>query len=138
MSGALDATAPAATVSVAGTSAAQLGALLAMPTTTVTVYAPASIDEWSGQRAEDVPVATGVPASIIEQARTVNDPRTGTARVIRQLTGRVPDRTPVGPNSRLADADGHIYAVSSVRQPRNPLWTGDIVLELTRLDQGAP
>jgi hypothetical protein len=137
--GALAATAPAATVDVTGTSdAATIGSLVAMPTTTVTIYAPTSIDEWSGGRTGDAAVASGVPASIIEQARTVNDPRTGTARVIRHLTGRVPDGAPVDPNSRLVDARGRVYAVSSVRQLENPLWVGDVVLELTRLAQLSP
>lgn len=137
--GTLAATAPAAVVELAGASdAATIGSLVAMPTTTVTIYAPTGIDEWSGTRTGDAPVASNVPASIIEQARTVNDPRTGTARTIRFLTGRVPDGAPVDPNSRLVDARGRVYAVSSVRQLENPLWVGDIVLELTRLAQVSP
>lgn len=138
--GLLAATAPAAAVTMAAESdTVTYGALVAMPTTTVTIYAPGSApDEWSGERAGDAAVASGVPASIIEQARTVNSPVTGTARVIRQVTGRVPDGAPVTPTSRVVDGEGRVYAVSSVRQARNPMWVGDVVLELVRTDQGAP
>lgn len=140
VTGALAETAPAATEAAVGASlAVMLGGLLAMPTTTVTIYAPSSDpDEWSGERTGDGAVASGVPASIIEQARTVNDPRTGTPRVVRNVTGRVPDGTPVVPTSRIVDGENRTYAVSSVRQARNPMWTGDIVLELFRTDQASP
>lgn len=133
-------TAPAAAVSMAAESdTVTYGALVAMPTTTVTIYAPGSApDEWSGERAGDAAVASGVPASIIEQARTINNPVTGTARVIRQVTGRVPDGAPVTPTSRIVDGEGRVYAVSSVRQARNPMWVGDVVLELVRTDQLSP
>lgn len=133
-------TGPAATETMFGASqAVTLGALLAMPTTTVTIYAPSSApDEWSGERVSDGAVASGVAASIIEQARTVNDPRTGTPRVVRQVTGRVPDGCPVEPTSRIVDAENRTYAVGSVRQARNPMWVGDVVLELYRTDQASP
>lgn len=113
--------------------------LRAMRTTTVSIYAPAvAPDEWSGARDGETLIVTGVPASVIEQTRTVNDPRTGTPRVIRQVTGRVPDGTPVAPTSRITDAEGRRYAVGSVRQVRNPAWVGDVVLEMTRLAQDSP
>lgn len=134
--GVLTASAPAGVASLAGTNATvTLGRLLAMQTTTVTIYEPSSIDEWSGERTADTLVASAVPASVIEQGRTVNDPKTRTARVVRQVTGRVPDGAPVTTDSRIVDGEGRTYAVRSVRQPRNPLWIGDVILELLRTDQ---
>jgi hypothetical protein len=113
--------------------------LKALPTTTVDVYAPAVVpDEWSGARGAEMLAAGGVVASIIEQAQNVNDPRTGTPRVVRTVTGRVPDGTPVAATSRVVDAEGRVYAVSAVRQVRNPEWIGDVVLNLIRTDQQAP
>lgn len=138
--GVLAETGPAAIELMSGTSSAvSIGRLRAMPTTTITIYAPSSDpDEWSGERTGDAAAAGDVSASIIEQVRTVNDPRTGTPRVIRNVTGRVPDGTPVAPTSRIVDGEGRVYAVGSVRQARNPLWVGDIVLELYRTDQASP
>jgi hypothetical protein len=113
--------------------------LRAQPTTTVDIYAPAAVpDEWSGARGSETLAAGGVIASIIEQTQNVNDPRTGTPRVVRTVTGRVPDGTPVEPTSRIVDGEGRTYAVSAVRQVRNPVWTGDIVLNLVRTDQQSP
>lgn len=113
--------------------------LRALQTTTLDIYAPAvAPDEWSGARTDDSLVAGGVPASIIEQTRTRNDPRTGTPRIIREVTGRVPDGTEIAPTSRVVDGEGRHYAVAAVRQPRNPLWTSDVILDLVRTDQLSP
>lgn len=114
--------------------------LRALATTTVDVYAPAvgMPDEWSGGRGTETLAAGGVVASIIEQTRNVSDPRTGVPRVVRTVIGRVPDGTPVDERARVVDAEGRVYAVSAVRQVRNPVWTGDIVLDLVRTDQQAP
>jgi hypothetical protein len=110
--------------------------LRALKTTTVDIYMPVTNpDEWSGDTGGYTLDVTGVPASVIEQDRVVNDPRTGTARVVRRVTGRVPDGTSIETTSKVVDAENRTYAVSSVRQVRNPLWTGDIVLELVRTDQ---
>lgn len=113
--------------------------LRALQTTTLDIYAPAvAPDEWSGARTDDSLVAGGVPASIIEQTRTKNDPRTGTPRIIREVTGRVPDGTEIAATSRVVDGEGRHYAVAAVRQPRNPLWTSDVILDLVRTDQLSP
>lgn len=115
-----------------------------MPTTIVSIYQPATtgggdgVDDWDATvNYSAAGSAGGVPASIIEQTRTVQSRTAGTPRVIRQITGRVPNGTVVTVNSKIIDGEGRTYAVSSVRQPRNPVWISDVILELVRTDQAA-
>jgi hypothetical protein len=107
----------------------------ARATTTVTIYLPTGEpDEWTGARSNDSLSASGVPASVIEQSRTVDDPQSGTPREVRSITGRLPAGTVVTRDARIVDAHGHTYSVHSVRQVTNPVFVNDVVVELTRND----
>ena len=120
----------------------------AAPNTTVTVLEPGAIDAFTGERT-DTPVATGVPAFILErpatrprtgsEGRRVDDPATGTPRIVRVVQGRLPDGTPVSRDSILLDERrGHKYAVKSVRQHVFLDPPGDILLELIRITHDDP
>lgn len=110
-------------------------ALVALQTHTSTVYnLIGEADEWSGARNEE-PAIVDVPCSIIEQDRVVRKPQTGTPTVARDAIGRFPNGTPIGKTSRVIDSEGRIWSVVSTRQKRNPVWVGDVVVELLRTDQ---
>lgn len=111
----------------------------ALPTTTVTILRGTSIDEYSGTISNESTVASAVSASIMEQGRTVDDPNSGTPRVIRIVTGRVASTEDVKRNDRLRDEGTNLYyMVTSVRQVQNPIVTMDKVLELMRVDSTNP
>lgn len=110
----------------------------AIPNTTVTLLESSGVDEWTGLGTESV-AASGVSASIIEQTRLVDDPVTGTPRVVRAVTGRVPDGTTVTRSHRVRDeVSSATYAVHSVRQHTNPFYTSDVTLDLVRTDSTDP
>lgn len=114
-----------------------MAGLVALQTTTVDIYTD-TVDEWDGATLSGVPSVSAIPASIIEQApRTVREPSSGRSTITRSHVGRVPDGTAVSSASRIVDAQGSTYAVISARQPRNPVWTGDVILDLVRNDSSA-
>lgn len=109
-------------------------ALLALPTTTVSIKRGTAIDDYEGTITNETTVASGVSASIMEQTRQNFEPVTGLPRTIRFITGRVPDGTSVLTNDRLLDeVEGSYYTVISVRQMQNPVVTMDVTLELKRV-----
>jgi hypothetical protein len=111
----------------------------AQATTTVTVSRPGAVDDYTGAAGSTTVVAAGVPASIVEQTRNTQDPASGTPRTIRSVAGRVAGGTDVRTNDHLVDErGGRTYVVASARQPQSPVQVGDLVLELTRLDQTDP
>lgn len=109
-------------------------ALLALPTTTVSIKRGTTIDDYEGTITNETTVASGVSASIMEQVRQNFEPVTGLPRTIRFITGRVSDGTDVLTNDRLLDeVEGSYYTVISVRQMQNPVVTMDVTLELKRV-----
>ena len=92
-------------------------------------------NEWGDETVNDSIAASGVSASITEQTRTVLAPSSGRPRVIRDVVGRVPNGTVVTVDSKVYDeTNDRTYAVRSVRQHSNPLYTSEIILELVRVD----
>lgn len=105
--------------------------MLTWATTTISVLGGTGIDEFGDPVDGTTVAASGVPASIIEQSKTVNDPASGTPRVVRSIIGRVPAGTPVTGDNRVRDErTGVTYVVDSTTQPSNPLWVQEIRLDL--------
>lgn len=110
----------------------------AWPNTTVSVLTATAIDPYSGERTEST-TATEVPAARAEQSRNVQDPRTGSPRVVRYTTIRLPAGTTVTSDSRLLDeADSTYFAVQSVRQHRLAGRVGDVICDVARMDNTQP
>lgn len=112
-------------------------ALVALPTHTSDIYNLSEpVDDWDGTRSEESPIVD-VPCSIIEQERVVRKPQSGTRSVTRDAIGRFPDGTDIRQTSRIIDSESRIWSVVSTRQKRNPIWVGDMVVELLRTDQAS-
>jgi hypothetical protein len=90
--------------------------MLSVPTTTITVYRGTTTDDLGDETDVDTVIAATVPAHFSEQRRTTQDPATGTPRVIRYPTCRVPASKDWGvqPGDRiLDDRTGRRYTVGS-------------------------
>lgn len=123
----------------AGSETSGLSLRWAIPNTTVTIYRGTTIDEYSGDISNETVLASAISASIIEQSRIVDDPNSGTPRVVRLITGRVPDGTDVKNTDRLLDeTNSRSYWIRSVRQHENPIYTSDVTLDLVRVDKNDP
>lgn len=80
----------------------------------------------------DLPLYTGIPASIIEKSQTVPDPANGALVNVSAYVGRVGSLVDVVEGDRLKDRDGSWYAVLRVHQPSSPVTVLDKRLELSR------
>jgi len=110
-----------------------------IPNTTVTVLRSSATDSYSGTVTNETTVASGLSASITEQSRAVDEPITGEPKVIRFVTGRVPDGTGIQQNDKIYDEINNRYFwVISVRQHSNPLYTSEEILDLKRISASNP
>jgi hypothetical protein len=81
----------------------------------------------------DTAVATGIPASLIEQARRVTTRDDPTPRIVRYTVGRVTAGTDVTDQDRIRDErTGDTYIVDAVSSMANPALTADLRLDLRR------
>lgn len=90
--------------------------MLFHPTTTVTVYRGSTTDDYGDETDVDTVIASGIPTHLAETRRTAYDPVTGTPRVIRYPTCRVPASRDWGaqPGDRIEDdRTGDRYTVDS-------------------------
>lgn len=111
----------------------------ATPTTTVAVLRGAAADDYTGAVDNETTAASGIQASLIEQTRTVQDPASGTPRIVRSARARLPRDTDVVHTDRIRDErTGTTYAISDVRLLAAPFHLNDLTLELVRLDQLDP
>lgn len=107
-----------------------------LPTTTVTLLAgTATKDSYGDEDEATTPVATGVPAALVERTlptvSTESDPQ---AVVVQYYVCRVPQGTPVTDLSRVKDErTGDIFAVDSITRPLHPTTPQDIRLNLRRV-----
>lgn len=109
--------------------------MLALPTTTVSVLRGTTTDDYGDELDTDTVVASGIPASVLEQSRTVFDQATSTPMVVHTITGRVTRGTDIRLGDRLRDENtGQVYMVQNVNPQDNPLIQIDVRLELKRAD----
>lgn len=116
------------------------------PTTTVTLLGGESTrDEYGDEVESTTPLATGVPASLVEGTmRTVATESDMQAVAVRYYTCRLPQTivaaggavvpTPVTELSRVRDdRTGDMYSVDSKTVPLHPTTAQDIRLDLRRV-----
>ncbi|MDH6448182.1 hypothetical protein M2155_000590 [Streptomyces sp. SAI-119] len=105
----------------------------AIATTTLAILRGTDSDEFGDERDTDTPIATGVPASLIEQSRRVTTRDDPTPRIVRYTVARVPARTDVLDQDRVRDErTGAIYIVDAVSGMANPVFEVDRRLDLRR------
>ena len=107
--------------------------------TSATIYRGTG-QNWAGDTVDsNVPLLTGLPVTLVETGKTVQDPSTPTPRTIRDIYCSVPQWAGVTSTDRLMDeSTGDVYMIISVTRP--PTTTGapvDTVLQLKRVSANA-
>lgn len=107
--------------------------MYAIPTTTVSVLRGTQVDEFGDPVDISTVVASGIPASLIEQIRTSTTPDSATPRVVRYTVGRVGADADICEDDRLLDeVSGEIYIIQAVSRLGNPVLCADLRLDLKR------
>jgi hypothetical protein len=86
--------------------------------TTATVLR-GTTQNWAGDTVDsDTPVITGLPVTLAETGKTVQDPTSSTPRTIRQVYCSVPQYAAITLSDRIMDeATGDVYIVIGVTRP---------------------
>lgn len=106
----------------------------AIANTKVSVLTGTSVDDWGDTVDNNTVAVSGIPASLVERSRLITTPEQPTPRVIRYTVGRLPGRTPVGPEDRIRDdRTGAIYAITAVTPPSGVGHQPDLRLDLKRV-----
>lgn len=107
--------------------------MLALATTTLTVYRGTTTDAYGDEQDTDLPVHTGIPASLTEQSRRVTTRDNPTPRIVRYTVARVTAGTDITDQDRVVDErTGAVYIVDAVSQMANPALASDLRLDLRR------
>ena len=107
--------------------------MLALATTTLTVYRGTTTDTWGDEADTNTVVYTGIPASITEQSRRVTTRDDPTPRIVRYAVGRVTAGTDITDQDRIVDErTGATYIVDSVSSMNSPVVAADLRLDLRR------
>lgn len=107
--------------------------MLALATTTLTVYRGTSTDAYGDEQDTNTVVHTGIPASLVEQTRRTTTRDDPTPRVIRYTVGRVTAGTDITDQDRLLDErTGAVYIVEAVSSMASAAVAADLRLELRR------
>lgn len=107
--------------------------MLALATTTLTVYRGTTTDTWGDEADTDTAVHTGIPASLTEQSRRVTTRDDPTPRIVRYAVARVTAGTDITDQDRVKDErTGAVYIVDAVSQMANPAVSSDLRLDLRR------
>ncbi|MGW0575121.1 hypothetical protein ACWD25_03945 [Streptomyces sp. NPDC002920] len=107
--------------------------MLAVATTTVTVYRGTTTDGYGDEQDTDTPVHTGIVASITEQSRRVTTRDDPTPRIVRYAVARVTAGTDITDQDRIRDErTGAVYIVDAVSSMVNPAVAADLRLDLRR------
>ncbi len=103
--------------------------------TSAAVYRGTAENQFGDQIDADIPVIQGLPVTLIETGKQVQDPSSSTPRTIRQVLCIVPDYAGISNTDRIYDeATGEVYIVIGVTRP--PTLIGaptDITLDLKRV-----
>lgn len=107
--------------------------MLALATTRLTVYRGTTTDAYGDDQDTNTPVATGIPASLVEQSRRVTTRDDPTPRVVRYAVARVTAGTDITDQDRLVDErTGAVYIVDAVSSMTSPAVASDLRLDLRR------
>ena len=105
----------------------------AVATTTLAILRGTTTDGYGDEQDTNTPIATGIPASLIEQSRRVTTRDDPTPRIVRYAVARVPARTDVTDQDRVRDErTGAVYIVDAVSSMTNPAIQVDRRLDLRR------
>lgn len=108
--------------------------MLFTPTTTVSVLTGTTDDAYGDPADNSTVSASGIPASILERDRQATDRATGTPRVVRYVTGRLPSGTTVSEDDRIRDeSTGIVYYIESVTRLSSFVGMNDLKLDLRRI-----
>lgn len=103
-------------------------------TCTASVLRGTGTDTYGDVTDNSTVAASGILASIRETSRTIFDPNTQQARVIRTTEGVMPAGTDVVDTDQVRDdTNGITYFVEAVTQNREPGFTPDLVMQLKRV-----
>ncbi|MEU1309504.1 hypothetical protein ABZ419_11500 [Streptomyces cinnamoneus] len=107
--------------------------VIARATTTIAVLRGTSTDVFGDEADTDTVVASGIPASLVEQNRRVTTRDDPTPRVIRYAVGRVTAGTDITDQDRIRDERTNaLYIVDSVSSMNSAAVAADLRLELRR------
>lgn len=105
--------------------------MLAVATTTLTVYRGASTDAYGDEQDNDTVAVSGVPASLVEQTRRTTTRDDPTPRIVRYATGRVTAGTDITDQDRVCDErTGRVYIVEAVSSMTSAAVAADLRLDL--------
>lgn len=105
----------------------------AIANTLVTILRGVTTDGYGDEQDVDTPIATGIPASLIEQSRRVTTRDDPTPRIVRYTVVRVPAGTDVTDQDRLLDErTGAKYVIDADSFMANPAMAADIRLDARR------
>jgi len=101
----------------------------------ISVLRGTAVNQFGDEVDSNVPFISGLPATLIETGKTVQDPSTPTPRTIRQITAIVPEWAGVLNTDRLLDeSTGDTYIIISVTRPPTIIGAPvDLVLQLKRV-----
>jgi hypothetical protein len=91
---------------------------------------------WAGDVIDsNTPTITGLPVTLIETGKTVQDPSTPTPRTVRQIVCIVPEWAGISLSDRLLDERTQdTYIIIGIRKPPTIIGAPvDIVLDLKRV-----
>jgi hypothetical protein len=107
--------------------------MLAIRTTTVTILSGTTANGYGDTVDAATVVATGVPASLIEQRQNTTRPVSRRPQTVRYARCRVPNGTPVVVGNRVRDESTQVlWQVDDITQLRNVVYASDIRLNLRR------
>jgi len=102
-------------------------------TTTVSIFRGTIADEYGDDKDADIPIATEVPASIIERSRRAFVPVDGQDRVVRYARGRFSPAQDIREGDRVRDKNGVTYVVEETVNPGSPYSAGQLRAEMKRV-----
>lgn len=109
--------------------------MLALATTTITIYRGTTTDQYGDTQDVDTPLVTGVPCSLLEQTDYVQTQDQPEPMIVRRYTGRVNPSLSVQVGDRLLDeSTGQKYMIDSFSTSNNPLIVTDTKLHLRILN----
>lgn len=104
-------------------------------TTTISILRGSdAVDEFLDVAPADTVKYSKIPASILEQNKTVASPDTAEPIVLRTTTGRVGSGTDIQYGDRIKDErTGTVYQIDDMSQNQSPFSTPDIIMKLSRI-----
>jgi hypothetical protein len=103
--------------------------------TSATIYRGTTSNQYGDVVDSNVPFISGLPVTLIETGKSVQDPSTPTPRTIRQIYANVPEWAGITNSDRLMDErTGDVFIIISVTKPPTIIGAPvDTVCQLKRI-----